>query len=526
VSGSETPLVTVIVTAYNHERYVEQALISVVEQDTSFPFEVVVIEDCSTDNTREIVQALQARYPEKVRLVLSSENGSYNRLFATQWAASSAEYVATLDGDDFWTARKKLQRQVEILEARPEYSFCFHDVEVVAEGMSYVWEGRFTEGFGDGVRVRTLAWLDKAPDRVPMTPATPRRTLDAQALWAGCFVPGCSPLLRRSFLPTLPEGFGEIVFSDWALYLLLGQSGPIMYVDEVLGTYRVHNAGMWSGVPRENQHERVATFLERMLDLLPASEPVIRSQIERHLARAQVERRRSQRHRYLAEAVANPPDASALEAALTDHVPPESALIWVEPALRPAGLRRKLMCFPSPSDRSWQTFGSGAVGQTSAPWIAPGWAYEFRLEQHGDGESELSSLTVIADRAAPGPSVESNSSPRQNPPGEGAYLLADPNPGRAAGTHANTDVCWSTGNGSAGVVLVASYPLEEELPADDSDAVAALEQLRADGGEFMLVASACLGLLELYPGLEQHLSEHYRLLSLDPGLGRLYDLRS
>jgi hypothetical protein len=73
--------------------------------------------------------------------------------------------------------------------------------------------------------------------------------------------------------------------------------------------------------------------------------------------------------------------------------------------------------------------------------------------------------------------------------------------------------------------MVASYPLEEGLPADDSDAVAALEQLRADGGEFMLVASACLGLLDLYPGLEQHLSEHYTVLPLDPGLGRLYDLR-
>jgi hypothetical protein len=522
VTAFELPLVTLIVTTYNHERYIEQALTSVVEQKTSFPFEVVVIEDCSTDRTREIVQAFAARHPQKARLALAPANGNYNRLFAEEWTSCTSEYVATLDGDDYWTSPEKLQRQVEIMESRPEYSFCFHDVDVVSEGMSYVWEGRFTEGFGDGVRLRTLAWLDRAPGRAPGAKPGQKRTIDTGALWAGCFVPGCSPLLRRRFLPELPRGFGEIVFSDWALYLLIGQHGPIMYLDEVLGAYRVHGAGMWSGVSREGQHQQVARFFERMLDFLPANEHVIRSQIERHRSLAEAERRRVLRHRCLEQGLASARDADALESGLAGHVPPGSALIWTEPALRPVGLNHELLFFPTSAPHSWNVFGVGPQGQRSAPWIAPGYAYEFRLQRQ-DGP-ELGALTVIADRAAPGPTVVADPAEGRDQP-EGVFLIAAPNPAKAQGTHAGTEISWSTGNGSAGTVLVASYPLEEGLPADDADAVATLERLRARGGEFMLIAPVCAWWLEAYPGLDKHLSAYYRLLLDDQLVGKLYDLR-
>jgi glycosyltransferase involved in cell wall biosynthesis len=525
VTYSDPPVVTVIVTTYNHERYIEQALNSVLEQDTTFPFEVVVIEDCSTDKTRDLVQAFAARHPGKVRLALAPTNENSNRLFAEMWATCGSEYVALLDGDDYWTSPAKLQTQFDVMEARPEYAFCFHDVTVVSEGISYIWEGRFTEGFGDGTRVRSLGWLGPALDRQQSDGRGAKRTIDARNLWTGCFVPGCSPLLRRTFLPELPSGFVDIEFGDWALYLLIGQHGPIVYVDDVFGVYRVHAGGLWSGLARETQHERVVVFFHRMLELFPREESVIRVELDRHQRLAEAQRRRAIRWTCIEKGLATPLSREALDAVVETHVPADSVLVWLEPALRPIGLNRRLLFFPPPAQRSWEDFGTGRQGAKAAPWIAPGFAYEFRL-QLDEADEEVDVVTVVADRAAPGPIASALASTgRRALPDDGPYLVADPNPAAAHGTHANSEITWSTGNVSSGTVTVASYALDWGMPADDDDAIAVLERLRAERGELLLVPQPCLPWLELYPGLERQLASRYSLLFEDAGVGHLYDLR-
>jgi glycosyltransferase involved in cell wall biosynthesis len=525
VSGSETPLVTVIVTAYNHERYVEQALTSVLEQETSFPLEVVVIEDCSTDGTRALVQELAAQHPDKVRLALAPTNENSNRLFAEVWATCGSEYVATLDGDDYWTSPAKLQAQVDVMAARPEYVLCFHDVTVVTEGMSYVWEGRFTEGFGDGARVRSLGWLEATLDRGRGDGHGARRTIDPRRLWAGCFVPGCSPLLRRTFLPELPQGFIDIEFGDWALYLLIGEQGPIIYIDEDFGVYRVHPDGLWSGLARETQHERVVVFFERMLELMPRQESVIREELGRHRQLAEAQWRRAVRRACIEKGLTRPPARPALDEALEEHAPADSVVVWLEPALRPVGMPRDLLLLPPPSPRLWEVFGRGPQGSRVADWIAPGFGYEFRLALDGMDE-EIDALTVVADRASPGPAVVDEAKEHGENPDRRRFLLADPNPASPKGTHGTTEISWSTGNGSSGTVSVASYPLDSGMPAGDDEAIAWLEQLRVEGGEFLLVPHPCLAWLDLYPGFERHLVDRYSVVFEQADVGRLYDLRT
>src|SRR3954468_19563021 len=117
------PLLTVLMTTYDHEEFVEQALQSVVEQKTQFPFRLVVIEDCSNDRTRRVVESFASEHPGVVRLAANETNENSNRRFAAEWAACGSPYVALLDGDDYWTAEDKLQRQVALLESRPECSF-------------------------------------------------------------------------------------------------------------------------------------------------------------------------------------------------------------------------------------------------------------------------------------------------------------------------------------------------------------------------------------------------------------------
>lgn len=110
------PLVSVCMTTYNHEPYIAQAIESVLCQQTTFGVEIVIGEDCSTDNTAQICHSYQQRYPEVVRLVTSPTNVGMHANYRRTIEACRGKYVAMLDGDDLFTDPNKLQKQVEMLE--------------------------------------------------------------------------------------------------------------------------------------------------------------------------------------------------------------------------------------------------------------------------------------------------------------------------------------------------------------------------------------------------------------------------
>src|SRR3954469_6898978 len=117
--------VSIIIVTYNHDKYVIQALESILAQKTTFPFEILISEDCSTDKTREIVMQYAERNPERIRLFLSECNINTNFVVSRAIAAARGDYLALLDGDDFWISEAKLQQQAEFLDQRPEFSLCF-----------------------------------------------------------------------------------------------------------------------------------------------------------------------------------------------------------------------------------------------------------------------------------------------------------------------------------------------------------------------------------------------------------------
>ena len=127
--------VTVLVFAYNHIHFIRKALDSVLEQKTDFDFEILINDDCSTDGTRELVQEYAIAHPEKIRLLLSPVNFHDGRIADRGLKEARGEYIAFLDGDDYWTSADKLQKQVGLMDAHPEYSGCWHYQEYVdAEG--------------------------------------------------------------------------------------------------------------------------------------------------------------------------------------------------------------------------------------------------------------------------------------------------------------------------------------------------------------------------------------------------------
>jgi glycosyltransferase involved in cell wall biosynthesis len=230
-----TPRVTVVLAAYNHERFIAHAIESVLAQEAPFDWELVVFEDCSTDRTREIVCDYANRYPGRVRTVLSRHNKDYTRwLGAIQQGAG--EYIAVLDGDDYWSSPAKLRKQVALMDAHPGAALSFHDVEIIYESSS------------------------KRPARMIGGSGAPVVTFSD--LISGNHIPWSATMYRRAAVTDLPEWFLDITCSDWALNLLCARRGHAIYLPEVLGGYRRHASGLWSGMSRRCQLEELIRTTE------------------------------------------------------------------------------------------------------------------------------------------------------------------------------------------------------------------------------------------------------------------------
>ena len=118
---AKEPFVSVCMITYNHEDYIGHAIEYVVGQETSFPIELVIGEDCSTDRTQQIVFEYQKKYPDLIRIITSEENVGARRNLLRIEIACRGKYIAYCEGDDYWHDPRKLQIQVDFLENNPEY---------------------------------------------------------------------------------------------------------------------------------------------------------------------------------------------------------------------------------------------------------------------------------------------------------------------------------------------------------------------------------------------------------------------
>ncbi len=235
--NGSSPKVSVCMVTYNQERYITQAIESVLAQETSFRIEIVLGEDCSTDGTRQIAERFAAANPEIIQLRLAEQNQGAKRNFVGVFGQARGEYVVILEGDDYFTDPLKLQRQVEALDAHPDWALCFHPASCRYEGDL------------QGPAVMPEGW-----DRSEAT------IVD---LFKQNFIPTSGAMFRNRLYPSLPTWFMRIDAGDWALHILNAAHGNIGFLPEVMSAYRIHPAGNWSG--RSAQQRVVSIF-----DLLTA----------------------------------------------------------------------------------------------------------------------------------------------------------------------------------------------------------------------------------------------------------------
>lgn len=242
--------ISVIVLSYYHEKYIAQALDSILSQETNLRYEVLVGDDASGDRTPEILQEYAAKYPGIVKPVLRPENTGANYNSVDMGRRAVGKYIAFLEGDDFWLDKRKLQKQYDFMEAHPEYSACYGKCMVVDENGQPDYSR--TCHFALNKKIYTLEDL-----------------LDS---WQ---VPGqAGTQMYRNGHPgvELPEGDNgdEILYKahlnvgDKTGTLLLLMGGPIYCFNDVFSCYRVvdkkgeHN---WFSIHHANPYRNYDMFM-------------------------------------------------------------------------------------------------------------------------------------------------------------------------------------------------------------------------------------------------------------------------
>ena len=215
-------LLSVLLITYNHEKYISQALDSILMQKVNFEYEIVIGEDCSTDNTRSIIMDYIGLYPNKIRLNTAESNVGPINNFIRTYKSCKGKYIAMIDGDDFWTSPDKLQKQVDFLEGNNDFAIVFHRTSFLDEY--------------DGTRTG-LTFPDNAKD-----------VYTIEDLLNECFLHTAATVCRNGLFGDFPKWFHSTMMYDWPTHVLNAQHGKIKCLNDIMCTYRLHGGGLWAGM--------------------------------------------------------------------------------------------------------------------------------------------------------------------------------------------------------------------------------------------------------------------------------------
>lgn len=243
--------VVIWMVTYNQENFIEKAIESVMMQKTNFHFKLIIGEDFSKDNTRNICKKIQKKYHDKIELILHEKNvGPTENAMSVykKCGQSNAKYMALLEGDDYWTDSLKLQKQVDFMEANPDYSICFHRVKMLGNN-----------------KLQLDTTIEKRYDSIEKLPA---RVGDL--LKQGNFIHTASILFRNQ-LPEFPMEFRYSTVGDYFLFIMLSQSGNIKRLDDFMAVYR-RNVGIYSSLSASEMNKKIAIYNSCILSYLTNSE--------------------------------------------------------------------------------------------------------------------------------------------------------------------------------------------------------------------------------------------------------------
>ncbi|MBF6652754.1 hypothetical protein C3B47_07585 [Flavobacterium columnare] len=246
--------VSVCMITYNHEKYIKQAIESILMQKTNFDFELIISNDNSNDTTHKIILDLLEEHidSKKIKYLHNKKNLGMMPNFIQAIQNCKGEYIALCEGDDYWTDPEKLQKQVDFLDTNKNFAICFHPVNIVYQ--NEIIEDNITKKVRNHTSIYDLA--------------------------SGNYIHTCSVLYRNNLYNSFPKYFYSTPVGDYFLHLLNAQYGDIYRLEETMGNYRVHDTSYWSS---KKQNEREAIWIEFLKNIKPSFPKKIQKIIDKQI---------------------------------------------------------------------------------------------------------------------------------------------------------------------------------------------------------------------------------------------------
>jgi glycosyltransferase involved in cell wall biosynthesis len=226
----EKSKVSVCMITYNHAKYIRKAIQGVLKQKVNFSMELIIADDCSTDETLEIIQDEISNNTTsvKIELIKNERNIGVNRNFVGALYACNGIYIAICEGDDYWSDNSKIQTQYDFLESNPSFVMSFH-----------IAETKFNDG--------------KHGYQIPNV--TTRKNLSFGDLLSGYYtIPTLTTFFRNTIKGKLPVQFLQVTNCDTFLFLFLTQHGEAYFHSNIeKATHLLHEGGIWG---MKNSYER------------------------------------------------------------------------------------------------------------------------------------------------------------------------------------------------------------------------------------------------------------------------------
>ena len=234
------PDIGIAMLTYNHGKYIKQALESIVMQETNYSYKIILADDFSTDNTREILLDFQQKYPERIKLILQDENIGASKNNLDLHANLEGKYIAALEGDDYWTDPLKLQKQVDFLEENPDCNLCYHRVMIYD--------------------VEAKVFMD---DDINSSKILQKKEIEYLAEF-GNLMHTPSVLYRNNIDMKKNSSLFNYSAGDYVLWFLNAEKGTLAYLPDIMAVYRMSHSSAWA---KKDYSYRVYKWLDILVAL-------------------------------------------------------------------------------------------------------------------------------------------------------------------------------------------------------------------------------------------------------------------
>lgn len=254
------PPISIIITTYNHERFIAECLESILMQEYPGVLKILIGDDCSTDKTPDIVKFYAQKNPSKIIPICRDKNIGMHNNFLDLINRCDTEWIATCEGDDFWSNPLKLTSQIEALVKHPNCVICFGQIQV-------------SDLYNVRPNVSNAVW-----------PCLKEGIYTRMDLLKGEFIHTATAVFKKTAFKA-PDWYLRWPIGDYTFQLEILKNGDAFFIKDVLSVYRVHNQGIWSGL---NEYKRIKILKELCLFLVSIESSVLgRKNLYSHLTKQQ-----------------------------------------------------------------------------------------------------------------------------------------------------------------------------------------------------------------------------------------------